>query len=102
MSQPKGRYAVLDGDVKKAFISPGYNYVFDKRSGFFARWGETQEQDPSYSPFGPELLDLEISSGGDCLGNCPFCSSFPIEENDCHILFSSDVTALLSLAIKEL
>lgn len=67
------KFAVLEGGDRKAFVSPTYNYVFDKRTGFFARWGETKADDPDYSPFGPELLDLEISSGGDCLGNCPYC-----------------------------
>lgn len=56
----------------KIFRSPQYNYVFDGKTGFFARWGETQNDDPVYSPFGPEILDLEISAGR-CAGNCPEC-----------------------------
>ena len=57
----------------KVWLSPGYNYVFDPETGFFARWGNTLGEDPQFSPYGPEILDLEISSGGDCMGNCPFC-----------------------------
>jgi GTPase involved in cell partitioning and DNA repair len=26
------------------------------------RWGKTKEDDPPYCPYGPEILDLEISS----------------------------------------
>jgi len=65
---------IIEGVNKKYCRSEDYNYNFDKETGFFARWGKTKEDDPDYSPFGPEILDLEISSGGDCLGNCPFCS----------------------------
>lgn len=36
------------------------------------RWGKTQEDNPEFSEFGPELLDIEISAGK-CSGNCPFC-----------------------------
>lgn len=53
--------------------SEAYNFDFNPHTGFFARWGKTPKDDPAFSPFGPEILDLEISSGGDCLGNCPFC-----------------------------
>lgn len=56
----------------KAFKSQFYNYHFDKETGFFARWGESMEEDPSYSPFGPEILDIEITKGT-CKGNCSFC-----------------------------
>jgi radical SAM protein with 4Fe4S-binding SPASM domain len=31
-------------------------------TGLFARWGRTEEDDPSYSPFGPEILDIEVST----------------------------------------
>ena len=37
------------------------------------RWGKTPQDDPDFSPFGCEILDLEISSGGDCKGRCDFC-----------------------------
>lgn len=57
----------------KVCMSTDYNFIFNKRTGFFARWGKTKEEDPQFSPFGPEILDLEISSGGDCKGRCSFC-----------------------------
>ncbi len=56
----------------KLVRSSGYNYVFNKETGFFARWGYTQGDDPKYSPLGPEIADIEIVQG-DCKGNCSFC-----------------------------
>ncbi len=63
---------VFDGRRVKQFRSPEYNWNLDKETGLFIRWGETIEDDPSFSPYGPEILDLEISTGG-CSGNCPWC-----------------------------
>ena len=64
---------IVENDKIKALKSPSYNYIFNKQNGFFIRWGKNKEDDPQFSPYGPEILDLEISSGGDCMGNCPFC-----------------------------
>lgn len=59
----------------KWFVSDDYNYVYDRSNGNFCRWGKTKEDDPMWSP-APELLDLEISTGG-CPGVggsvCRFC-----------------------------
>lgn len=63
---------VYETNKEKKVISKHYNYFFNKETGFFVRWGKDKENDPLCAP-GPEILDLEISSGGDCLGNCPFC-----------------------------
>ena len=63
---------IRENENRKEFSSPGYNYVFNKQTGFFARWGKNRDDDPDYSPFGPEILDIEISSGK-CSGNCAFC-----------------------------
>ncbi len=58
---------------KKLLRSENYNFIYDKVTGFFARWGKTtkKEDDPQCGPF-PEILDLEISSGK-CNGRCKFC-----------------------------
>lgn len=64
---------VIEDSREKKVKSKNYNYYFNKKTGLFLRWGETKENDPTFSPVGPEILDLEISTGGDCLGNCPFC-----------------------------
>jgi MoaA/NifB/PqqE/SkfB family radical SAM enzyme len=37
------------------------------------RWGKNLADDPLFSPYGPEILDIEISSGKDCKGQCAFC-----------------------------
>ena len=64
---------IFDGINVKLARSKTYNYNFNKINGRFSRWGATQDEDPFCSTFGPEILDIEISSGGGCLGNCPFC-----------------------------
>ena len=63
----------------KIVRTKGYNYNFDKKTGYFERWGKTVDDDPDYSPIGPEIVDLECTticngpaseSGG---GPCKFC-----------------------------
>jgi MoaA/NifB/PqqE/SkfB family radical SAM enzyme len=63
---------VVDVYGLKICRSSDYNYIFNQHNGSFMRWGVNKDDDPSSSP-SPEILDLEISSGGDCLGNCKFC-----------------------------
>ena len=46
----------------KILSSKNYNYIFDKNNGNFARWGNTKQEDPSHSEFGPEILDIEITT----------------------------------------
>ena len=59
----------------RSLRSPGYNYDFDAKTGRFERWGETKDVDPEYSPYGPEILDVEIVTG--CRGVrgnlCRYC-----------------------------
>lgn len=55
----------------KVARSPEYNYVFNRTNGFFARWGKTKDDDPDFSPYGPEILDMEISTV--CTQGCSFC-----------------------------
>ncbi len=55
----------------KVFKSPEYNFVFNTSTGFFARWGKEEKDDPEYSPFGPEILDIEVSTI--CHKGCKFC-----------------------------
>lgn len=56
---------IRDTKTRKLIASPDYNLFFDKETGFTARWGRTKDDDPQYSPFGPEILDLEISSAAE-------------------------------------
>lgn len=50
---------------------PGYNYVFDEKTGYFVRWGKTMDDDPQFSPIGPEICDYEVSEI--CSQGCGMC-----------------------------
>lgn len=66
-----GSLSMVENEKYKVVSSEKYNSVFNKETGFFARWGETKEDNPNYAPM-PEILDLEISAGK-CMGKCPEC-----------------------------
>lgn len=66
------------GHVKK-LSSDEYHYVFNTITGAFARWGHTMDQDPTWSPFGPEIADIEIST---------ICHG--IEGNPCRFCYKSN------------
>jgi len=59
----------------KKFNKPDYNFIFNKENGFFVRWGVDTEDDPVYSQYGNEILDIEITDI--CKGPggipCPCC-----------------------------
>ena len=63
---------VMDAPQGKRCRSPQYNFDFDKNSGFFVRWGASIKEDPPYSPFGPEIADIEVVKGN-CKNSCPHC-----------------------------
>lgn len=65
----------------KIFRSPSYNFIFNKSNGLFIRWGRHKKEDPIFSKFGPEILDIEISTI--CKGGCKFCykNNTPIGKN---------------------
>jgi hypothetical protein len=63
---------VKEDDKFKICKSSDYNYLFDKRSGFFARFGVNEEDDPSYAP-SCEILDIEITT---------ICNGVPNEKYD--------------------
>lgn len=76
----------------KIVKSPSYNYYFDRTTGFFARWGAEKEDDPIMSPYGVELLDIEVSTKCSGVGKvCSFCykSNTPIGENMSFATFKS-------------
>lgn len=64
---------MLENSRFKAASSEDYKYFFDKKTGYFVRWGETEDDNPTYSPFGPEIADIEISTSTTCSGKCNFC-----------------------------
>ena len=45
----------------KTCKSEDYNYIFDKVSGQFFRWGRTEADDPVVAP-APEILDIEVTT----------------------------------------
>ena len=59
----------------KIVKQPGYNHLFDEKTGLSVRWGDTFDQDPVISPNGPEIADIEITTK--CSGPegkvCKFC-----------------------------
>lgn len=68
---------IIDTKNQKRLKSEDYNFVFNRENGYFARWGKTQNDidDPKFSPFGPEILDLEVSTvcSGTDQGPCKHC-----------------------------
>lgn len=86
---------VKDGKTKKAVLSENYNYVFDKKSGYFVRWGKTKDDDTEYAPTA-EIWDCEISdicSGVTCLDGkervCPFCYKANLPTNKQNMSFET-------------
>lgn len=71
----------------KSLRSPAYNYHFNKGTGLFVRWGETMDDDPQWSPYGPEIADIEISTG-DCSGKCAWCYKSNDNEAGMHMTLS--------------
>lgn len=68
-------YTIQDTIDYKKLRSPGLNYNFDKNTGNMETWGALEEDDPQWSPFGPFIVDMEITTickgpGGKL---CPFC-----------------------------
>lgn len=77
---------LIETKNNKRLFSEFYNFYFNKKTGFFARWGKTTRDDPDFSRFGPELCDIEISTmchGVKGSGVCKFCykSNTPNGEN---------------------
>lgn len=73
-------YTVIDGTETKTCNGEDYNFIFDKINGKFMRWGKTLEDDPEFSPIGPEIWDCECTTS--CMGvpdnngvvrPCSFC-----------------------------
>lgn len=69
------KYSVLDAQNMKAVNGPDYNYLFSKKSGSFVRFGKTRNDDPDFSPIGPEIADIEITTACNGINGklCAFC-----------------------------
>ena len=66
------KFYFMDDSASKHVRSETYNYDFDKISGAFRRWGKDEDDDPQFSPLGPEILDIEVCTNG-CEHFCEFC-----------------------------
>lgn len=67
---------VVDNSKMKVLKSSGYNFFFEKKNGFFARWGKNQEDDGDFRLGLPEIADIEIAEiceGVPGIGPCKFC-----------------------------
>jgi len=62
---------IAENEAVKLVRSENYNYNFNKKTGYFERWGKTRDEDPQFSPYGPEILDCEISTI--CNFGCSYC-----------------------------
>lgn len=75
---------LLDTDEFKSFRSKNYNFNFNKKTGFFARWGKTFKDDVDSNIGTPEIADIEISTICEGIGEpCKFCykSNTEVGEN---------------------
>ena len=73
------KWLVLDSATHKFVVNAtanNYYQIFNKTTGFNVRLGKDANDDPSWCPLGPEILDLEISING-CPrvggASCKFC-----------------------------
>jgi hypothetical protein len=64
-------YRNMVGHLVKVLESPEYNYAFSLGHGRLMRWGITKESDPEFCKYGPEILDIEISTK--CSKACSWC-----------------------------
>lgn len=70
MEMEKNSKIVIANNIK-SFNSDDYNYKFNMINGFTCRYGKNLQEDPEFSPFGPEIIDIELSTI--CNNGCPFC-----------------------------
>jgi len=61
------------GEIIKSFRSDDFNYVINLTNGMVTRWGKGEDDDPPFSPYGPEIMDLEVSTICGGINNKP-CS----------------------------
>jgi hypothetical protein len=66
---------LLKDDKGILFRSNDYNFSFNKKNGFFMRWGKTQKEDGKLELGIPEIADIEISTICHGVNNipCAFC-----------------------------
>jgi MoaA/NifB/PqqE/SkfB family radical SAM enzyme len=62
-------------NFNKRFESDEVNYVFNLRTGLMQTWGATIQEDPQFSPYGPFIADIEITTKCNGIKGklCPYC-----------------------------
>ena len=53
---------LLENETLKIIRSKNFNNVFYKANGYNMTWGKNYEENPTFSPFGPLIADIEIST----------------------------------------
>jgi hypothetical protein len=67
---------LIKANNQTRFVSEKYNFKFNKKDGFFIRWGKTMEDDGDLELGLPEIADIEIAEiceGVPGIGPCAFC-----------------------------
>lgn len=54
-------YQITEDEHKKVLTSENYNYVYNKDLHAMLRWGKDKSENPSFTPFGPELVVVDTS-----------------------------------------
>ena len=62
---------IVDTDKVKVLKSENYNFLFNKKNGYFAKWGKRTEDDIDLKLARADIADIEISTS--CFQNCPMC-----------------------------
>ena len=53
---------IFENEEMKLLRSEDVNFNFNKKTGLMMTWGKTVEEDPSYSPYGPFIADIEVTT----------------------------------------
>jgi hypothetical protein len=69
------KYTLFETEKAKFVSGFDYKYMFSKVTGQFSRWGVTKEDNPEFSPIGPEIADIEITTSCNGINGklCSFC-----------------------------
>lgn len=69
-------YTIAETAIHKVLKSEVINYVFNKTDGTMMTWGKMEEEDPPFSPVGPFIADIEVTTICNGIGEngpCSFC-----------------------------
>lgn len=97
------KYSVeIKNDTLKLLTSDYFNYVFNIENGIYISWGKETTDDPTFSPFGPTIFDIEVTKkcsgiGGEdgstpskkSEGNCKFCYKSNTSSNNTIMTFET-------------